>query len=1000
MVTMKNALLKDTFREIRRTLGRFLSIFSIVALGVAFFAGIKASSTDMKITGDKYFDEYRLMDIKLVSTLGFDDKDIAAITKTEGIEDMQPAYSLDSIATVKDKEMVVKLLSIPSNMLDEPYINMTKLIEGRYPEKPNECLIEEAKMLGKGISLGTKIRLSSGTEKDILEDLKNSEYEVVGIVETPYYISYDRGTSTVGNGKVNSFIMLPEENFKLPVYTDIFFTVENAREAFAFSEDYKEQIKSVKNRLELVAESREQQRYDEIMEEAEDKLDEGRLELTSAENKATDELNKAEKELESGQRKLTAGEKELKNKEAEFEKAIKQAEEKISAGYKQLEAGEKEYQLQLDAFNQAKPSLPKEVIAATEAKLQETSAVLTGTRIKLEEESQKLSSSMAKAKSEFAAARKKLTAARAELSEGEQKYLDAKKEADEKLLEARAKLTDAENELKELEKPIWYVLDRNANPGYADYEFSADRIAAIAQVFPVFFFLIAALVCLTTMTRMVDEQRTYIGTLKALGYSKVAIASKYLIYAAFASIGGSIFGVLFGFKLFPTVIFNAYAIMFTMPPVVTAFNTYYAILSTVLAATITIMAAWLACGNELRAEPAILMLPKSPVAGKRIMLERIKLIWSRLNFTQKITARNIFRYKKRFMMTVLGISGCTALLLSGFGLKDSILSITAIQFEQLYKYDMIVQLKDDGAFATDSRISDYMLIKEQSIDIGKDNTEKSVYLIVPESTKRLEEFISFRTRGEHKVVPFTGSGVILSEKLSNQLQAEVGDDIYIKTDGSKRVNVKVEGITEHYISHYIYMSPELYQKVFGEQVEFKQVIAKTIDTTEKFESKLSSDLLKNKEVSSVHFTTGISKDFKKIIKSLDYVMVVLIFSAGALAFIVLYNLANVNITERIRELATIKVLGFFDREVSAYVDRESVLLTLIGILLGLVLGIFLHRFIIVTAEVDNVMFGRIVKPLSYVYSGILTIVFSLLVNIVMHLKLKKISMVESLKSVD
>lgn len=1010
MVAMKNALLKDTTREIWRTFSRFLSIFSIVALGVAFFAGIKASATDMKITGDKYFDEYRLMDIRLVSTLGFDDKDIAAITRAKGIEDMQPAYSMDSIATVRDKEIVVKLLSLPSKKLEKPHINMTKLIKGRYPENLNECLIEEAKMMDVNTALGTKIRLSSGTDKDISEKLKNSEYTIVGIVETPYYISYDRGTSSVGSGKINSFVMLPEENFKLPVYTDVFLTVKNAREAFTYSEAYKELIKAASNDLKLVAGSREQQRYDEIMSEARDKLEAGRLELTEAEVKATDELNKAAKELENGQRKLTAGEKELKAKEASFETAIKAAENKIAAGYKQLEAGEKEYQLQLTAFNQAKSTLTEEVIAATEAKLQETGKALAGTRIQLGEESQKLASSKAKAEAEFAAGRKKLAASREELAKGEKKYIDAKQEADEKLAKAKAELADAENELKELEKPTWYVLDRNANPGYVDYEFSADRVAAIAQVFPVFFFLIAALVCLTTMTRMVDEQRAYIGTLKALGYSKMAIASKYLIYAALASAGGSVFGILVGFKLFPTVIFNAYSIMFTMPPVITAFNTYYAILSTALATTITITAAWAACSKELRTEPATLMLPKSPMPGRRILLERIKFIWSRLNFTQKITARNIFRYKKRFMMTVLGIGGCTALLLSGFGLKDSILSIAAIQFDELYKYDMIIQLKDDVAVGqknslidtieADSRISDYMLMKEQSIEVGSDSKEKSVYLIVPESTKRLEEFIRFRTREAHKAVPFTGSGVILSEKLANQLQAKAGTEIYIKLDGNKKVKVRVEGITEHYISHYIYMSPELYQEVFGKQIEFKQVIAKTVDTKEEFESTLSSELLKNKEVSAIRFTTGISKDFRKIIKSLNYVILVLIFSAGALAFIVLYNLANVNVTERLRELATIKVLGFFDREVSAYVDRESVLLTLIGMLLGLVLGVFLHKYIIVTAEIDYVMFGRIVKPMSYVYAGILTIFFSLLVNIVMHLRLKKISMVESLKSVD
>lgn len=1010
MVAMKNALLKDTLREIWRTFSRFLSIFAIVALGVAFFAGVKATSSDMRITGDKYFDEYSLMDIRLVSTMGFDDKDLAAITKTEALEYIQPGYSLDSIAEIKGKEIVVKLLSLPSNKPEEVQINKTKLVNGRYPEKPNECLIEEAKMLDTGTALGSKIKLSSGNEKDILENLENNEFTIVGIVETSYYISYDRGTSSVGNGKVNSFVMVPEENYKLPVYTDVFLTVKSAREAFAYDDKYKDLIKSAKSSLETLAESREQQRYDEIMTEADDKLEEGRLELSNAEAEAAAKLDKAAKELESGRKKLIAGEKELANKESSFKTTIKDAENKIAAGYRELEAGEKEYQGQLAAFIQGKASLPAETAAATEAKLQETKRVLEGTRIQLDTENQKLISSKARAEAEFAAGRKKLATSKADLAKGEKEYLDGKQEADEKLADARAELLDAENKLKDLEKPNWYVLDRNANPGYVDYEFSADRIAAIAQVFPVFFFLIAALVCLTTMTRMVDEQRTYIGTLKALGYSKLAIASKYLAYAALASIGGSIFGILVGFRLFPSVIFNAYAIMFTMPPIIAAFNVYYAILSTILAASITILAAWFACVKELRAEPAKLMRPKSPKAGKRILLERIKPIWSRLNFTQKITARNIFRYKKRFLMTVLGIGGCTALLLAGFGLKDSILSIAAIQFDELYKYDMVVQLKRDivpkeknsfiDAVSKDPRITDYMLIKEQSIDIGSGDKEKSVYLMVPQSTSRLEEFIDFRIRGSKKNVPFTETGVILGEKLAKQLQATVGEEIYIKTEGDKKVNVTVDGITEHYISHYIYMSPKLYQKVFGKDVQFKQVMAKTIDTSEEFENKLSSELLKYEEVSSTRFITGISKDFKKILKSLNYVILVMIFSAGSLAFIVLYNLTNVNVTERLREIATIKVLGFYDREVSAYVDRESVLLTLIGMLVGLILGVFFHRFIIVTAEVEYVMFGRIVKPLSYVYAGLLTMVFSMLVNIVIHFKLKKIDMVESLKSVD
>jgi putative ABC transport system permease protein len=533
---------------------------------------------------------------------------------------------------------------------------------------------------------------------------------------------------------------------------------------------------------------------------------------------------------------------------------------------------------------------------------------------------------------------------------------------------------------------------------------------AIAGVFPVFFFLVAALVCLTTMTRMVDEQRIYIGTYKALGYSKSTIASKYLLYAAFASISGSIFGFTLGFKIFPTVIFNAYRIMYTLPDVVTAFNTFYAVASTAAAVIVTTLAAWFACYNELKAEPATLMRLKAPKSGKRILMERIKFLWSRFNFIQKITARNLFRYKKRFFMTVIGIGGCTALLLTGFGLKDSIMSIVTKQFEELYQYDMTMSIKENLSIdkalelnkfiSKEGRISDYMLIKQQNIDVGSDKKEKSVSLIVPESTEEMEKFITFRERTTGINVPFEKDGVILTEKLSKQLQVGVGDDIYIKDGDGKRINIKVRGITENYISHYVYMPPSLYESLYNEKLEYQQILAKTTDTTKEFENKLSTDMLKNSSIRSVGFTTGISNDFEDIIGSLNYVVLVLIFSAGALAFVVLYNLTNINVMERIREIATIKLLGFYDNEVSAYVYRENIFLTLFGIIFGLVLGVLLHKFIIVTAEVDYIMFGREIKPMSYIYSSILTMFFSGLVNFVMYFRLKKISMVESLKSVD
>jgi putative ABC transport system permease protein len=450
--------------------------------------------------------------------------------------------------------------------------------------------------------------------------------------------------------------------------------------------------------------------------------------------------------------------------------------------------------------------------------------------------------------------------------------------------------------------------------------------------------------------------------------------------------------------------------MYTLPHVITLFNKQYAIVSTAFAVLSTTLAAWFACFSELSEVPAQLMRPRAPKAGKRILLERVKFIWSRFNFTQKITARNLFRYKKRFIMTVIGVGGCTALLLSGFGLKDSIISIVTKQFDELYKYNMVIGIKNNisekeindliGEVKSDNRISDFMMMREQSVDTGSGKNEKSASLMVPENKDRLNDFIILRTRSGGNKVSLTDDGVVLSEKLSKMLQAGIGDSIYIKDGEYKRISLKVTGITENYVSHYIYMSPALYKKVFEQDAKFHKIIAKTTDTSEQFENRLSTDLMKNTNIGSVSFTTGISKNFRDIISSLNYVVLVLIVSAGILAFVVLYNLTNINITERMREIATIKVLGFYDNEVSSYVYRENVFLTLIGICLGLVLGIFLHRFIVVTSEVEYVMFGRNINALSYIYSAVMTVLFSGLVNFVMFFRLRKINMVESMKSVD
>lgn len=1081
---MKSSLMKDTFRQIKKSFSRFLSIFLIVALGVGFFAGIKATSPDMKITADKYFDDYNLMDMWLISTMGFDEKDIEAIERLSEPEAVSPGYSVDLLAQYEENFTVVKLLSIPMDDIegeDKDYINQAILVEGRFPEKPGEILAESGNGINPSFPIGAKIKLSTGKDEDISDILKREEYTVVGLVNNPYYLSFERGTTSIGTGTIDCFMMLPEEEFKLPVYTDVYLTVKGARNVNTYGDDYDIILDPVKEKLEDIGKIRASERYQEILDEANEELNKAKEDLREAEEKLQDELNKAEKDLEEAKRKLDKGEKELLANERQFRNQIESAEKRLKEEQKKLQAAEAEYEENLKLFNENKSKALKAIeaseaeikageleIANREEQIEQLKASLNfikdeAERIKtiqlieygeqelikareeieagklaletakkellegekkleaakmsieegkaqLKEEWNKLESNKEKALAEFASAHRELSEGRKEYQKGYGDYLKAKEEGLEEIGKAKEEIAEAEEELKEIEKPKWYVLKRSETRDYIDFEMNADRIDAVASVFPVFFLAVALLVSLTTMTRMVDEGRSHIGTLKALGYDKMDIASKYLIYAALASISGSIVGLLVGFKVLPTVIFNAYRIMYIMPEVITQFNLTYATLSSAVAIFSTVIAAWLAIRSELKETPALLLRPKAPKPGKRIFLERVTIIWSRMKFTHKVTARNLFRYKKRFIMTVLGISGCTALLLTGFGLKDSIVSIVSKQFDELYRYELAVELKENQEkeevdeviefMNTDKRIRDYILVNEKSMDIGKGNIEKTVSLVVPEDSSRIQDFITLRERKSKETISLTDEGVILSEKMAKLLEAKVGDEIYIKDEDDNELKVRITGITENYAWHYMYMSRDLYEEVFGKEVNYQKILCKTISTEKEFEDKLSEELLKIDNISSVSFTTGISDSYNDTLGSLNYVIMVIIIAAGALAFVVLYNLTNINIGERYREIATIKVLGFYDHEVASYIYRENMILTIIGTALGLVLGLFLHRFVIVTTEIESIMFGREIRPISFVYSAALTIMFSVLVSIVMYYRLKKIDMVESLKSID
>ena len=979
---MKNAFFKDILRDIKKSKGRFFSIFAIIALGVAFFSGIKVAPIDMKATADKYYDNNNFMDFTLYSTLGFTDEDIEEIRKIDGIEDVFATYSLDTLTKIGSSELVIKVMGIPLNSYQ--YVNQYTLVEGRLPERSNECVIEEGKINSLNLSIGSKIKLESGKNEALSESLENTEYEVVGKVQSPYYLSSEKGSASIGSGKISSYIVIPIDNFKIPAYTETYVTVSGARELDSYSDKYFDFIDTVKISLESLGNKRAGIRYDEILAEANKQLDENKNKLNEEKKNGEEKLNDAKKQLEESEKALKTGEEELFKKETDYKLNIIKAENEISLGqYKidngkaQLEAGkqtlneekasaesiiataketlktlesnkkdldnrilDKENSLkdnnlseeeknkiknELSSLYKTRDELNKGIsyinneITSAEQKIQQAEAQIKDKEIELNnaqallnENKAKLENSKIEAENQFAKAKLDLENGKIELENGKKEYEDSKDKFNKEIASAEAKIAKAENDIKAIEEPSWYVLDRNSHYSYVDYKNNADSIDKLAKVFPVFFFLVAALVCLTTMTRMVDEQRVNIGTLKGLGYSKNTIALKYIIYSFTASFLGSIVGLAIGYTIFPIVVFDAYGIMYTLPKIKLVFNVPLAISITLVAIAVTTISSLMACYKELVETPAILMRPKAPKEGKRILIEGIGFIWNRLSFIGKVTVRNIFRYKKRFFMTVFGIAGCTALLVTGFGIKDSIKTIVDKQFGEVFKYNLTINFDKDISKLEKNEFNDEInnlqeidnsiMISSESGKIRTGNTEKDIYIIVPEDISKIDDFINFVNRTTKEKLRLKDSGIILTEKAAKQAKVKVGDEIKIKLD-NKEYSMIVSGITENYTFNYAYISPKYYKEIVDKEAMFNTIIANanTLDNKDDF----SMSIMDKEAVTGVSFNDNIRQNFDNMIKSLNYVIILIIVSAGALAFTVLYNLTNVNISERIRELASL-----------------------------------------------------------------------------------------------
>ena len=902
---MKKSVFKDFIREIKGSLGRFFAIMAIVAIGVAFFAGITASSNDMKHSSDSYYDEYNMNDIRILSSIGLTADDMDAISKVDGVKAVYGANTQDVLVNYDGKENVAHVSSVPvgKSSDDDSYINQLRIKEGRLPENDKECVVKYEDTR-KSMQIGDVITFKSGTEDDISDTFKDSEYTVVGIVYSPCYVSYDLGSSGIGNGHISYCIYVPDDELKNDYYTEGYVIIDGAKELDTYSDEYKTMM-----------------------------------------DKYTDDIKCISKD------RLDIRKQNIKD---EYAKAKEEKREEILGTIRQnvVDSITKQYETYYPGMDVSAMIEPYVTPAYEKAVLQ---------------------------------------------FDFESVYAEYDKMMEETLADS----DDWE----------WYVLTRESSYSFRDYESSANRMKAIATVFPLFFIIVAGLVCLTTMTRMVEEQRGLIGTYKALGYGKGTIALKYVSYALAASLVGGIIGCIIGLRLFPYIIYDSWNIIYQLPSITYASHTLLSVVAVLSLVLVTLIATLYSCYYELSEEPSVLMRPKAPKSGKKILLEHT-FIWKHMSFTRKVTMRNIFLYKKRFFMTVIGIAGCGALITAGFGIKDSVQSIIDNQYGQIIHYDDILVFNNNADTESIKNVADNIAKDEyykdslmdyaytSDVKVSGESDDYSTEITVVSNEQDYKDFVTFRSRKDKSELELTDSGVIITEKLAKDLSVKAGDTILIQDDNNKQVSVNVTGVMEMYINNYIFMTSDYFNQVFGYTPDNNRILGKLTGDDETVQAAIGDRYLTDSSVKSLTFVKANISRFENMIQSLDLVTWVLIISAGMLAFVVLYNLTNVNISERIREIATIKVLGFYDTEVGEYVYRENIILTLIGGVLGLLLGVALHSYIMTTIELDGVMFGTKINISSFLISYGITILFSLLINLIMYPSLKKIPMVESLKSVE
>ncbi len=1091
---VRSSAFKDFFREIRNTLSRFISITLLLILAVAFFSGLRSTEPDMQLTGDNFFDKYNMYDLKVQSTLGLTDGDLDALGNIEGVQEVCGGYGFDVLVKAPDDDIVIALASIP-----ESGINGLELTEGEMPSDPSECVVDEKFLLLMGLSVGDSFTVSQ--VQDGFEDcLTGTEFKITGSGISPLYIDKtSKGSSTLGNGSVSSYIFVPESAFSMDYYTAVYATVENAAAELTYSDAYSDLVGPVKARFEDMGAERLEARRNSLVSDAQAELDDARAQLSDAQAEADEKLSDAQKKIDDAQAELDGGyaalrdaqeeldekksdgygqinsaleqldaadaqlqagwtayesaknraDAEMDQKTAELNEAqdtLNEKQAEVDAGYKALEdmkaqleamnadpetyaqeiaqleaqitameqqlqaaqaeidAGWQQVNAGWDAINQAQAEL-----AASREQLQQNEAALISRRASVNASLAELEQAVAEGQKEIDDGQKELEDGEKELQDAKKEYETAKADAEKELNDAQEKIDDAQREIDDIPQGSWYVFDRDSNSGYAGYLQDSQRMGKLANVFPIIFFLVAALVCLTTMTRMVEDKRIEIGTYKALGYGSGATSAKFLGYGFLASVIGVSIGAAIGMTLIPHIIMNTYGIMYDMPRPQTPVYVSLIIQSLAAAIACTVGATLAACLTSLRERPASLLRPRSPKAGKRIFMEYVPFIWKHMSFFGKVSFRNIFRYKKRFFMTMIGIGGCTALIVTGFGLRSSIMEITDKQFFDVWTYNLQVYTDEDASDSQmeelysyldgSSQVAGYTQVRTDTVDFYANGHTHPGYCLAPADEDGLEGYISLRHRKDSGPVALSGDSVVITEKLSELLNIKAGDRLTVIRD-DVQFEVTVTDITENYVYHYVYMSAGTYEKIFGEKAVMNELLVKSADASDGTVNSISSELLTKGAVNYVATFNNISSSLRKSMSSINYVVAIILVSAAALAFVVLYNLNNINIAERQKELATIKVLGFFDGEVSWYIVRENVFLTLLGTAAGLLGGRYMLEWLITSVEVDIAMFNRSAGASCYLLAAALTILFAVIVNVLGHVKMKSIDMIESLKSAE